>query len=51
MGVSELINIYRHYKELSIGPFQMKLAHVNPRVNAILELVEINNIATIELQT
>ncbi|MCB1173193.1 MAG: STAS domain-containing protein [Leptospiraceae bacterium] len=46
-GVSEIINIYRLFKDQSMGSFEMVLFNVTPRVKAILELVEIHNIATV----
>ena len=49
-GISEIISIFKRFKQASIHNFKLELVNVNPRVNAILELVEISNIARIKLQ-
>lgn len=49
-GISEIISIYKRFKNSSIYAFTLDLNNVSPRVNAILELVEITNIANVHLQ-
>ncbi len=49
LGITELVNIHRGLIEKN-PQLQFRLCNVDRRVNAILELVEIQNIAQIELR-
>ena len=50
LGITELVNIHRMYMDANQGSTRFRFLNVDRKVNAILELVEIQKIAEIEVK-
>ena len=50
LGITELVNLHRKYAETNYGKTSFRFINVDKKVNAILELVEIQKIAEIILK-
>ena len=50
LGITELVNIHRKFSEINYGKTNFRFINVDKKVNAILELVEIQKIAEIILK-
>ncbi len=47
LGITEFVNIHRMYTEISRGKTRFRFINVDKKVNAILELVEVQKLAEI----
>ena len=50
LGITEFVNIHRGFLENTEGKTKLRLLNVEKKVNAILELVELQKIADIHLK-